>query len=237
MSHLNDDTTLNPYARLLIALQPPGDALPTEPSSNWVKLLQGLSLEMERLDERLAVLGEELSLSDYLFRSRVKYNGEKRYDGEISYGGYDANNRPELLELWEQALGLPDPCAPAPKAPELRFKRIKAKLFSHGGHSKSFYDQLDKEAGKNFYTDLLDKLGYASTQEDLHPFEMGKKGMGDGVGGNEWRSVWHITIDKELPADELKLAMCVINQVMPAHAVVMWSMAGAPPEHYIPVEF
>ncbi len=179
------------YVDQLIALQPPGRALPTQPDSNWVKLLAALSAELQRVDDNAQQLVEEITVGDLAI---------------------------EMLGEWEDALGLPDPCAPSPTDPAIRRARIHAKLASIGGQSK------------RYYIDVIAKLGYSIGIETFDPFEMGVSGMGDGVGGNEWANVWQVNVPGDVPDDIRALIECVIHQLMPAHTVVMFGYNGQPPE-------
>ena len=70
------------YLNQLLQLQPPGEALPTDPDSTWVKLLDGLAQELERVDSRAAALIRES----------------------------DPRQALELLADWERVCGLPGDC-------------------------------------------------------------------------------------------------------------------------------
>lgn len=183
---------LSPYTELLIRLQPPGLALPTDPDSNWVRLLSALGLELERLDSRLSLLQTELTVG--------------------------ANSQ-EMLDDWEAALGLPDPCAPAPKEASLRRARIRSKLSSSGGQNQAYF------------LEVLSQLGYVASITELTPFEMGQKGMGDPVGGGEWANTWEVAVPGRVLSDVQQLLMCVINQIKPAHTAVTYSFGGLPPKN------
>lgn len=111
---------MNDYTAQLIALQPPGKALPTHLDSNWVQLLDALAQELSRVDGRLGDLTSEITVSD-------------------------AAN--EMLSDWETALGLPDPCAPPPTDPAVRRARIRAKLSSVGGQSVAYFLNVLSQLG------------------------------------------------------------------------------------------
>jgi uncharacterized protein YmfQ (DUF2313 family) len=116
------------YTHELIALQPPGKALPTDPDSNWVKLLDALAQELSRVDGRVGDLVDEITVAD------------------------DAN---EMLPDWERVLGLPDPCAPAPTDPAIRRARIRAKLSSVGGQSRAYFLSVLAQLGVTVTIDEL----------------------------------------------------------------------------------
>lgn len=111
---------MNKYTQQLLALQPPGRALPTDPDTNWVKLLDALAAELLRVDGRLADLTNELTVNDAAI---------------------------EMLSDWERVLGLPDPCAPAPTDPVIRRARIRAKLSSVGGQSRAYFLNVLQQLG------------------------------------------------------------------------------------------
>lgn len=181
-------TDTNRVASMLQALQPPG--LPTDPNSNWAKLLTALAAEIQRLYGRLDRLVQELPVADTTL---------------------------EMLDQWEAALGLPDPCAPAPTDPTLRRNRIRAKLSSVGGQSGAYY------------LSVLKQLGFAAGIAELVPFEMGQSGMGDGVGGGEWSNAWQVNVPGNISTNNQALLQCVLNQIKPAHTALVWSFGGKPP--------
>lgn len=100
------------FTAQLLALQPPGLALPRDADTNWVKLLDALAQELSRVDGRLSDLVTEITLT---------------------------SNASEMLGDWETALGLPDPCAPPPTDRATRLARIRAKLSSVGGQSVAYF--------------------------------------------------------------------------------------------------
>lgn len=179
---------MNRYTQQLVALQPPGSALPTEPSSNWVQLLDGLAQEYDRLHQRLDVLSLEVLLQ----------GGE------------------EMLDQWEQALGLPDPCAPAITDPDLRRQRIRTKLAETGGQSEAYF------------IDLAAQLGLSASITTFEPFEMGVSGMGDPVGGGEWRLVWQLNFPGNPDPERVALIKCIVSEAAPAHTQVLFSVGGTP---------
>lgn len=180
---------MNRYTEQLIALQPPGKALPTDAGSNWVKLLDALAQELDRVHGRMDVLTNEITLAD---------------------------SAAEMLDAWERALGLPDPCAPAPTDPDLRLTRIRTKLAEVGGQSAAYFIAL--AAG----------LGLSAEIIPWKPFEMGVSGMGDPVGGSDQRLVWQMNFPGEPDAERLALIKCIVRNAAPAHTVVVFSIGGSP---------
>lgn len=71
------------YREQFFALQPPGQALPTDPDSVWGRLLDGLAREYGRTESRSSALVRES----------------------------DPRQSAELLPDWERVCGLPGDCA------------------------------------------------------------------------------------------------------------------------------
>ncbi len=100
--------TAEQYRDQLLALQPPGDALPGDPGSNWVKLLLALADEFARVETRGEALLEEA----------------------------DPNTTVELLPDWERVVGLPDTCVPGDQTSEQRRNALVARIARTGGISR-----------------------------------------------------------------------------------------------------
>lgn len=188
-------SNISPTTLMLLALQPPG-ILPNHPNTNWVKLLDALAAELERLYGRLDRLAQELTITDTAL---------------------------EMLEQWEHALGLPDPCAPAPTDVRLRRNRIRAKLSSVGGQNEAYYIRVVRQ------------LGFDAYISELSSFEMGLGRMGDSIGGGEWNNTWQLNVYGNVSPNNQALIMCVINQIKPAHTSVVFSFGGKPP--YIEIHY
>lgn len=99
----------------LFALQPPGQALPTTTDSVWGRLLDGLSLEYDRVEIRGGELGRES----------------------------DPRQSVELLPDWERVCGLPGPC-PIAWDSTLQARRIAvvAQLTGAGGQRIAYFEQV-----------------------------------------------------------------------------------------------
>lgn len=96
------------YRDQLLALQPPGDALPTDPASTWAKLLLALADEFARIEARADAVLEEA-------------------DPRTTY---------ELLADWERSVGLPDSCVSGTQTTEQRRGALVAKVARTGGISR-----------------------------------------------------------------------------------------------------
>jgi uncharacterized protein YmfQ (DUF2313 family) len=116
--------------------------LPVDPASNWVKLLDALAAELDRVDGRLGDLVNEITVTDAAT---------------------------EMLSDWERVLGLPDPCAPAPTDPVIRRARIRAKLSSVGGQSRAYFLQVLAQLGVvATITELLPfRMGLSGTNDGV----------------------------------------------------------------------
>lgn len=99
----------------LFALQPPGQALPTTTDSVWGRLLDGLSLEYDRVEIRSGELVRES----------------------------DPRQSVELLPDWERVCGLPGPC-PIAWDSTLQARRIAvvAQLTGAGGQRIAYFEQV-----------------------------------------------------------------------------------------------
>lgn len=123
----------------------------------------------------------------------------------------------ELLSDWEAALALPNKCAPAPTSHTQRLERILAKLAEQGGQSVAYF------------TAVAARYGIAITiDEDSEPFEVGVHGMGDPVGGDEWRYVWYAHVDPAPPVSVRQLLQCVFKSIVPADRILHWRWGDEP---------
>lgn len=100
------------YRQQLVALQPPGQALPTAPDSLWIQLLQALADEYARVDGRVGQLLRES-------------------DPRTSF---------ELLPDWERVTGLPDPCrGEDPGGLGERRGEVEARLAARGAQTPAYF--------------------------------------------------------------------------------------------------
>jgi len=111
---------MNNYGQQLQQLQPPGMALPSDPDSAWVALLDGIAAEFARIDGRTKQLETEITLSD----------------GAV-----------ELLAEWERVLGLPDDCMAIPADPADRLAVIRSRIAATGGQSPEYLIGLVAKLG------------------------------------------------------------------------------------------
>jgi len=107
------------YRHQMIQLLPPSAVLDTSPASNISKLFDGLSLESERIENRIDILKKEL-------------NPQTAF---------------ELLNEFEAMFGLPSPCAPLGSTITERQNNACAKMVERGGQSRDYFIQLAASMG------------------------------------------------------------------------------------------
>lgn len=102
--------TAEQYRDQLLALQPPGAALPADPASTWAKLLLALADGFARVEARAERLLDEM-------------------DPRTTY---------ELLPDWERNVGLPDSCVVGEQTVEQRRAALIARLALGGNLSRQY---------------------------------------------------------------------------------------------------
>lgn len=109
------------YLSQLIALQPPGPALPYDPESVWVRLLEALSESLERVENRS---------SDLVLES-------------------DPRTSNDMLADWERVCGLPSECMPEDSVNTLQVRRaaVVNVLNRFGGQTPAYFRRLAEIAG------------------------------------------------------------------------------------------
>lgn len=178
---------MNNYGQQLQQLQPPGMALPSDPDSAWVALLDGIAAEFSRIDGRTKQLETEITLQD---------------------------GAEELLDEWESVLAVEDQCGEVSSDKGERLAGIRSRLSAVGGQTSAYF------------IGLIEKFGFDVAIQEETPFEMGVNGMGDPVGGSEWRHVWRIFFAKVPNADLRHAIECTIHRYKPAHTAVLFEYFG-----------
>jgi uncharacterized protein YmfQ (DUF2313 family) len=125
----------------------------------------------------------------------------------------DPRTTDELFGDWEQMLGLPSPCVTTVQTMEERRAAIVSALNSVGGNT------LD------YFLGLADSMGITITIEEASAFEVGRDGMGDSIGGDEWYFVWHVFASASLSAAQQQLLECTFRRFAPAHTVPTFEYA------------
>ncbi len=108
------------YREQLKALLPPGQAFPRDPGTTLHDLLDGMSIELARVDERAGVLPQEANPATTM----------------------------ELLSDWERVAGLPDKCSGVlEETLQGRRNALLTKLTSTGGQSAAYFIELAASLG------------------------------------------------------------------------------------------
>lgn len=114
----------------------------------------------------------------------------------------------ELLAEWEGEYGLPDPCITAAQNESERRVAVISRQSGVGG------------ASQQYFIALAASFGVTITIIENHPFEIGRDGMGDGIGGDEWAFVWEVTAPVATSTATRELIECVFERIKPAHTAV-----------------
>ncbi len=177
--------TIDRYCELLLALLPPGDALTRSLDSVMYDLHARMAVEFARVDERGADLIRE---------------------------GVPSTTS-ELLDEWEEALGLPEACF-TPTNDDERRTAIIARIVGTGGNSLADYAALAAT------------LGYsAPTFTTFAPFRCGSV-CGDRLTNGPWRSAATVTIDSRPSLDAL--LECAFNAQKLAHETLFFTFVPVP---------
>lgn len=196
------------YAEGLANLLPRGPAWPREPDSILMQFVAGLA----------AVWGEEV---DPRAAALLTRESDPRFTSE-------------LLDEWERAWGLPDPCVTAPQTVEERRLALVSKITELGGQSRAFFIALAAA------------MGYTITITEYSPFIAGYSHAGDPywqVGSPGIRFYWKVTVPNPRvswfiagqahagidPMARIARAQdleCRLNQLKPGHTQIIFSYSG-----------
>jgi uncharacterized protein YmfQ (DUF2313 family) len=144
--------TAEDYQLELLALPAPGLAFSREPASNWGKLM--------------------LAFGDGLARADAK--------GEQLLAEGDPRTTSDMLDDWEEALGLPDSCT----GPVVDVNQRRALAFErHSGQGGQ---------SKGFFVDLAATLGYPITITPHSARRYGRALCGTAYAGWQWDYVWDV---------------------------------------------
>lgn len=186
------------YRDQLIALQPPGLALPRGLESTWAKLLHAIADELARAEVRAGQLRDET----------------------------DIRTTSELLADWERVAGLPDPCVAATQTLAERREALVQRLVNLGGQSRQFFIDLAARlgytvtiaepkpfrvnvnaAGDPLYADEWSFVWQVQAPAGIvRDFRVNENAVGDAL--RSW-------------GDEL--LECVVGRLKPAHTLVQFS--------------
>jgi uncharacterized protein YmfQ (DUF2313 family) len=211
------------YAHAYAALLPQGIAWPRWPTTVLMKVVDGLAGIFGYMDGRAADLLERES---------------------------DPRQTIEMLDSWERAWGLPDPCLlNQPQSIGERQRALVLRMTYMGGQSRAFF------------IGVANWLGYQITISEYRPFMVGVDRAGDNrpyyadgslgdfpaqIGHPRMRFAWtvHVQrmklvwfraskgqagIDPHLRIDLAVDLECVIRRWAPAHTVVLFDYSGVTP--------
>lgn len=138
----------------------------------------------------------------------------------------DPTKATELLPDWEKLLALPDPAFGSPETVQERRSLVVLKFSLHGGQSRQYF------------IDLIKKLGFDIKIKEHRPFRAGKSRSSDAIyTGVGWRYTWtvqmlqavvfHFRAGKSSAGDPLvsyrnTVVQGIINKLKPAHTNVIY---------------
>jgi uncharacterized protein YmfQ (DUF2313 family) len=187
------------YREQLKALLPPGQAFPRDPGTTLHDLLDGMSIELARLDGRGSILPQEVN----------------------------PTSSSELLPDWERIAGLPDKCSGAlEETLQGRRNVLLTKLTSTGGQSASYFIEVAASlgytvtievfrpfrVGRSHAGDPLTNGAWVFTwvirapEVSVTSFRVGRSAVGERL--RAWGN------------DTLE---CKINQLKPAHTIALFA--------------
>lgn len=187
------------YREQLKALLPPGQAFPRDPGTTLHDLLDGMSIELARVDARAGVLLKEAN----------------------------PVTSAELLSDWERVAGLPDKCSGTlEETLQGRKKALLTKITSAGGQSAEYFIELAASlgymvaievfrpfrAGASVAGDPLTNGPWAFTWLIRAPeVSITEFGSGLSTAGERLRTWGNDTLE------------CKINQLKPAHTIALFA--------------
>lgn len=195
------------YADAFARLFPTGPAWPIEEDTVFQKVIRALAQVFGYVDGRAGVL------------LQVESDPRRTY---------------ELLDDWERAFGLPDPCVPKPLTlPERRIALVN-KMTTLGGQSRAFFIALAAT------------LGYSITITEFSPFQFGVSGFGGPRGAFDppsSRFYWRVSVpdprhtrfrfgvssfgrNSFLEITRAEDLECVITRWKPAHTILQFDYSG-----------
>lgn len=184
------------YRDQMIAGQPPGIALPSDPSSTWARLLLALGDEFARLEGRAEAILEEA-------------------DPRYAY---------ELLADWERSVGLPDTCVPGELSIEQRVNAVVARLTRGSGLSVARLLDVANSLGytitiTEFLPHSVDSDVDEPIYDDAWAFAMQINTVGNAVSDHSVDS----SVDDALSWWGNERLECAISRLKPAGRFVLFS--------------
>lgn len=209
-----EEDRIKAHGRQLGVLLPPGRAFSREPGGRQSQLLEGMGEEFANLEARTQDLLRE----------------------------FDPTRALELLEDWEEALGLPDPCVGVPATLEERRNAIIARLVALNGANSADLIALGATLGYDIRVAQHRpfQAGHSHAGDELanhqQPFQAGLSRAGDALSNREeW--LWVVDIigpfvtvrtfqagrsvaGEPLTSWNNALLECTLSRVAPAHILL-----------------
>ncbi|AQS84014.1 phage tail protein [Acetobacter aceti] len=130
----------------------------------------------------------------------------------------------ELLDEWQQSVGLPDPCAGDNPTLAQQRSQIVARLTDNGGSSKQYF------------ISLAAALGYTISIDEFAPSRFGRK-FGGKFGDDDWACAWRVNMPtftvtnlkfgdlfgKSFASWGDTVLQCELERIKPAHTVLIFN--------------
>ena len=175
------------YAAGAAALMPTGRVWPTDQGSQIGAFLSAIGQTFARSDE---------AASDLL-------------DGSLP------GNNPDLLVEWEEALGLPDPCAGINPTIPQRARQVQARFIAGGGQSRQRF------------IDYAAALGFTIQIANYAPFRAGRSSCIEPCADAQWTFVWGVQVISNAGGLSPRVLMCELNAIKPAETTILMVGEGA----------
>lgn len=115
----------------------------------------------------------------------------------------------DLLEEWEETLGLPDPCAGSSPTVDQRAAAVRARFMSGGGQSR------------DRYIAFAAALGFTITITNFQPFRVGRSTVGNPLASDAWTFVWGVTVTANTSGLADSVLICELNAIKPAETTII----------------
>lgn len=187
------------YREQLKALLPPGQAFPRDPGTTLHDLLDGMSIELARLDARGSILPQEANPS----------------------------TSAEMLTDWERVAGLPDKCSGVlEETLQGRRNALLTKLTSTGGQSAGYFIEIAASLGYTVTIEVFRpfRAGWSAAGDLLSngPWAFTWLIRAPAVSITEFRA------GRSAAGERLRTwgngsLECKINQLKPAHTIALFA--------------
>lgn len=188
------------YKQIIDKFWPRGIAWPRDPNTLQGKLRASLTLEMERVEQRIDELLDEL----------------------------DPRTTVELLPDWERMLGLPDNCGGiVPSTLEQRLQAVIIKLRAIGGQSKQYFIDLAALYGFEIEIieyDLFTCQSYCDESLYDEPWAYTFKVIAPAI--TSWDMNCESFCNEYLSTSDNEILRCLINRYKPAHLVSLFEFTS-----------